>query len=331
MNPDDDRLTDALKDGIDRLMGEVEIPDGLVIRALRRRSERSRFRAMAGSATAIVAVVGLLAATLAVAPPQLPGKHHGAGGQQILTVSYVTGQVEQAMAKASSGKLVERITMSGKDARFVLYRLLPRSEAKIRFPSLDAARLRLWFYRDQIRQQGLTSAGEPLWDTVGRRTATSYGIDYKARAWWRVLQAGRRQVPAGRGCKAGAFLPAPWLATPRDWTALIRSAFRCGTYKIVQHQQIDGQAAIKLVPADRSQRAFAALRQTIWVAPSTYLPIRVEWAWPATGSNHPRDIASDFVWRKPSRASLAQLTPPVPDGFRKLGPGLSQELLATLF
>ncbi len=299
---------------------------------------------MAGSAGAIVAVVGLLAATLAVAPPQLPGQQHGAGGQKILTVSYVTGQVEQAMAKASTDKLVEQITVSGKDALFLLYRLNPRGAARVRFPGLAAARLRLWLYRDQSRQQGLTSAGEPVWDTVSHRTTSdgqasqvaSYGIDYQASTWWRAQPAAQQPAPAVRGCdaagrRAGPFTRAPWLAAPRDWTALIRSALRCGSYKIVKHQQIDGQAAIKLVPADRPLRALAGLRQTLWVAPSTYLPVRVEWAWPAIGSHRPRSVASDFVWRKPSKASLAQLTAPVPGGFRKLGPTLSQELVATLF
>jgi hypothetical protein len=343
MNRDDDHLTDALRDGIDRMMGEVEIPAGLVSRARWHRNQQSRFKTVAGSAAALVGVVGLLAATLAVAPPELPGGQRS----KILTVSYVTGRIERAMAQASADKRVMEITAHGVDAHFDLYLTGPKGVVGGRFPSLETSRIRLWFYRDQFRQQGLNSSGEPLWDAVSRLTSIrthssrlrGYAFDHQARTWWRARYTAPRPAPSGKGCKAGTSVLQPWQATPQDWAAIIHSALSCGSYKIVRNQHVDGQDATELVPARHAHNGAALYGQILWFSPSTYLPLRTEWIVQlgshsdshsqSHGDSHSR-IVADFTWNKPTKAILAQLSPAVPGGFHKVGGTLSQELVTIL-
>lgn len=333
MNPEDDRMTDALKDGIDRLMGEVEIPDGLVIRALRRRTERGKFRAVAGSTAAIVAVVGLFAATLAVAPPQLP-----TAGSKILTVAYVTGRIEQAMARASTDKRVEQVTIRAKDLGVSLIATRPgHRKATPPFAALTTSRLRFWFYRSQYRMQGLTSAGQPMWDNVIHTSVTGphagresgYAINYQGKTWWRAQMRPQKPAKFVGACNSENFWLAPWAAIARDWTAIIRSALKCDTYKIVGYQRVDGQKTIKLAFVPGQYTSVPEVHQTLWVARPSYLPVRAAWTWQLSGQPKGH-MVSDFVWSKPTKAALAPLHAAIPAGFRELKQTLTELLTSVI-
>lgn len=332
MNPDDNQLTDALRDGIDRMTEKVSLPPSLVGRAHWHRSRQHKFRRVAGSAAAVAGVVGLIAATLAVAPPELPG----ALRPKTLTVAYVTSRVEQAMGKASTDKFVEQVSIDSANLRFQLYRSLrdsPSGNGKWA-PGLSAPQARMWLYRDQFRTQGVTATGKTVYDvsgklaTVGRNgkigRLRGHSVDYQHGIWWQALQFMPADAASSQ-CGANAFPVAPWRSAPLNWTAMIRSALKCGSYKIARHQQVDGQPTIKLIPA-RHGKKFQSVEQTLWVAPSSYLPVRVKWNWalPDGRSAKRASMVADFAWRTPSKASIALLHAPVPAGFRKLGPTMLQ-------
>lgn len=64
------------------------------------------------------------------------------------------------------------------------------------------------------------------------------------------------------------------------------------------------------------------VRETIWVDPATYLPVRVEVAFPA--AHGPQSLlVSDYGWLQPTKSNLAALRAAVggetiPPGFRKM-------------
>jgi hypothetical protein len=91
----------------------------------------------------------------------------------------------------------------------------------------------------------------------------------------------------------------------------LRTAVSCGTLNVAGHQQVNGIDTIKL-----TSRSNSLLSETIWVSPGTYLPVRVV-VHPAAGGPGPRQTA-DITWLSPTRQNLAELTVPVPAGFRKV-------------
>lgn len=55
--------------------------------------------------------------------------------------------------------------------------------------------------------------------------------------------------------------------------------------------------------------------ETLWVDPSTYLPVRVFWNWLDPRAQGPGTLTGDFRWVKPTQDNLALLRVPVPSGF----------------
>jgi hypothetical protein len=77
---------------------------------------------------------------------------------------------------------------------------------------------------------------------------------------------------------------------------------------VAGHQRIGGVNTIKIVAAERHQGHY-----TLWVNPSTYLPVRAGQF----------GLIAGFQWLAPTKPNLAALHVRVPDGFRKMhDPGL---------
>ena len=90
----------------------------------------------------------------------------------------------------------------------------------------------------------------------------------------------------------------------------LHTAVSCGSLAVAGRQTVDGTDAIEL-----KSRAGSLISETIWVSPSTYLPVRV-----IVRSSYARTIeqTADFTWLPPTTQNQAKLTVPVPAGFRKV-------------
>jgi uncharacterized membrane protein len=75
---------------------------------------------------------------------------------------------------------------------------------------------------------------------------------------------------------------------------------------VAGRQLIDGIDAIKITGNNGLD--------TLWVSPSTYLPVRVML------SLRKVQVQTDFSWLAPTPANLAQLNVAVPAGFRQVAP-----------
>src|SRR5204862_483144 len=82
-----------------------------------------------------------------------------------------------------------------------------------------------------------------------------------------------------------AYLPVP-VGIQVNWPAQIRRALSCSHYRVAGHQWVDGIHAIKIVSVTP-----AASRQTFWVDPATYLPVRALWKWPPGHGAHGMSLA----------------------------------------
>jgi len=92
---------------------------------------------------------------------------------------------------------------------------------------------------------------------------------------------------------------------------LLRTAISCGTLTVDGQQRVDGIEATRLTSSSGS-----LISETIWVSPTTYLPVRVVIR-PAPGSPASQQ-AADITWLKPTARNQAALTVPIPAGFRQV-------------
>jgi hypothetical protein len=346
--------TDELHESIDRLTRDERLPAGLADRAFRRHRQRKIALRAAAAGTAVVAagVLATVALPGAASRPGQQGRPASAGaaaltpGTQtptaqtpavqtpvVQTAAYVSGHTERALAAAQRGNLVEEIHTVGQNYPLGLTQVLSfpinggGTGHLIKQAGPTASQENIWSYRGQLREQGLDPAGQPVFDAssttaqspAGRRTVMNVsgtGADYTSRTWWRSSL--RLSLPAATGQTActSAFLPPP-VGTTLDWAAAIRTALSCGHFQVAGHEQIGTVDAIKLVSA----KVNGPYTATVWVDPSTYLPVRLTWNWLDPRAQGPGMLTGDFRWVQPTQASLGALQVTVPAGFKQVHAG----------
>jgi hypothetical protein len=88
-------------------------------------------------------------------------------------------------------------------------------------------------------------------------------------------------------------------------------------FTVAGRQRVDGVDAIKLTGHKPAAEA------TIWVDPSSYLPVRltgrVQLISGGTDEQDAGTLTIDFRWLPPTSANLKELTAPIPPGFREVG------------
>jgi hypothetical protein len=339
--------TDLLHDSIDRLTQDERLPAGLAGRAFRRhRQRRIALRAAAAAGTAVIAGAGMFAAVArpgaapaaGVAGPagQVPAgaatPASAAPTSATLTAAYVSSHTQQALAAAERANLIQEIHTVGQNYPLGLTQVLSfhlnggGTGHVVEQAGPTASQENTWSYRGQLREQGLDAAGKPLFDAsstttqtpAGSRTVMNVsgtGVDYTSRTWWH--SALQLSLPAaGRaGCQE-AFLPPP-AGTTLDWAAAIRTALSCGHFQLAGHEQLGPADAVKLV----SVKTNGPYTVTLWVDPSTYLPVRLTWNWLDPRAQGPGTLTGDFQWVKPTPDSLGTLRVPVPSGFTQAAKG----------
>jgi hypothetical protein len=322
-----------LREGIDRITEQASVPDGLLERARRhRRRQRTAIGGAAFGATAVAGAAAVAASGLAGSGPRPASTLHAQ------TTAYVVKHAERALSAATGGTALEEIHTTARNAWFTVI-THPRTGG-VTLPlnalgsSASASQLNVWAYRGRLRQQGLTAGGQLVFDAdrttvtspAGLRTSSGTGASYSSRTWWHAVSTAGA-APAGTSppsCLTTSLAPPTGGAT--DWSAQIHEALACGLFRIAGTQQVDGTGTVKLVAA-RPQPGPAGVRQTLWVNPATYLPVRVSWVWP--DGQHQGSLVGDFRWLPPSPARLRLLTTPVPAGFRQVKPaGLPQPTFA---
>ena len=317
---------DLLREGIDRITENARVPDGLLARARQhRRRQRTAIRGTAFGGTAVAAGAAVAASGLISSGPQRP-----AASLRAHTTAYVVKHTERALSVATDGgAALEEIHTTAHNAWFTVVTYQPNGSVTMPLNAQGsiarASQLNVWAYRGQLRQQGRTAAGTLVFDAdrttvtsaTGQQTITGSGADYTSRTWWHAVST----ADAGTaGTSPPACLTtslAPPVGGATDWSAQIHEALACGLFRIAGPQRVDGTDTVKLV-ATRPQPGPAGVRQTLWVNPATYLPVRVSWIWP--DGQQQGSLVGDFRWLPPSPARLRLLTTPVPAGFRQVKP-----------
>jgi hypothetical protein len=298
MNAD---IEDLLCQGMQRFTADLQAPTGLVGRAARRRRRRWAMRSAAAAALTAGAVV--------LATGVVPGASDGGAA----AASVVT-RVDGALSAAGPGQIAQ-MTITTHSV------VMPGATAATTTTAEE------WSYGGQWRLVTYSPPGRLVYDEGFSSSSVYTLVSYLRREWARQPGLGRPAapvplVPGRRSCGpvvaalSSLFQPGlPGLAWPAGWlpvtgASALRAAVSCGTLAVAGRQRVDGIEAIKL-----TSRPGSPIPETIWVSPGTYLPVRV-----VVGSAFPGGpvTQADITWLRPTAQNLAELTVPIPAGFRRV-------------
>jgi hypothetical protein len=225
----------------------------------------------------------------------LPGERHNVMTGSALNTAYVVKRINSALSAAEPAAIAQMtLTTRGPDGTTTAEE---------------------WSYGDEWRLATNSPSGHPAYD-AGLSSSSVYTlVSYLLGAWVRH----HRPVPPPlqvSGCGRGAepvplFQPgeanvAAARLVPATVVSDLRAEVSCGTLTEAGRQRVDGIEAIEL-----TSRA-----ETIWVNPRSYLPVRVVARW-RLGIGSLLQTA-DIAWLRPTAANLANLTVPIPAGFRQV-------------
>ena len=301
-------IEELLRQGLDRLTAEVQVPAGVAGRArARRRRRRIVTRTALACGTAAVTAAAVIAAT---------GPGSGAGGPvQARTAAYVIQRVGNAVA---STNMVMQTDTTFSPA----------------FPKIMQ-----WNYHKNVRMvqsgfippaampgspwaQGQESWGVGTSTINGKRTWVQ--VDYRRHEWYATSALGF----APNGC---ASAPS-WAEDggPGNWAAYIRHALSCGKFTIAGHARVNGTKTIKITGSmtepgfwagPHGERQTLHADATLYVDLSTYLPVRVIWnnsSRTAGGKPLHGTVTQDIRILPPTPRNVARASVTVPAGFRSV-------------
>jgi hypothetical protein len=297
-------LEQQLRAGMERVPARV--PSDLARRAYRRYRQRRRNTRIAVAIGTAAAVAGTATAVASAS---------AAGSPQTQQTAYVVSHVSSALTQVSGDLLHTRTTYTPAGA-------MPGWDLTVG-----------WAYGRTIRVTEYTLAGKPYWDTEAtwttRRTfgISAVNVDYPARNFMRITPSMRSWgmsgpvsgpiAPPPASCSAhmppgaGGLLAKIGGASPARWATYFRTVLACGEFRVAGRQRVGTAETIKLVEVPSSQRWYSA--ETIWVDPSTYRPVVMEYTDEGTVR-----VYTTFEWLPPTKANLANLTVPVPAGFTQV-------------
>jgi hypothetical protein len=289
-------LEQLLRHELERAATRIHLTPGLAERAYRNR-RRKQLAARAATATAAVAA----AATGIAATAALSQSGQTAGPAP---AAYVIGHSETALDAVVSEDPVISV-FSPDFAQGVGW-------GNSGGPAAMWAQTRQWYHDDQYRMEGLTAAGQPVYDFATSRNAET-NVLYAAKAWWVDQFAGGAQSTTSTpACSDRDIKYFGADGDPRQWATDINEALHCGFYTTGGTQQVDGVAAIKLVPVNPDH-----LTAVLWLDPSTYLPVKIAVESVTGGQTQPQH--TEYVnWLPPTSANLASLNAAPPAGFTRI-------------
>ncbi len=310
MNEDVEQM---VREGLDRLTEGARAPAGLADRARRHRSRR---RLAAGSAIAGATAAVTVAAMIATGAAAGPGTAAGTGMQD---TAYVMRHVASALA---NGNLVMRAQSTGDQAAIT------------------------WAYGPRSRMEELTGSScghaqpdgscthrggsEPF---LAEGTALVKGklTDAYVTYFDRKFSLSPVTVPA-KACSTTARLevggPPGGIS---DWRTFLKTMLACGAGTVTGHVRVNGQETTEIsgsvtVPLSKGyaktvNEKEARVRYTLWVNPTTYLPVRESGSTETYGGSGGRtafSMVTDVQWLPPTAANVAQTLVTIPAGYQQV-------------
>lgn len=296
-----------VREGLDRLAAASQAPAGIVASA-RRRNHRRRVavRSALVSGTAAGLAVAAVAATGAADPGAQPG---GASPAHVQTAAYVVlTHTAHALAEQN---------------RVMLGQSVSRGTGE-KVPTLST----MWSYRSAANWVEYWPGNKPY---VAAGTAQIHGklrgvyLSYYNRKWSGGTMPPQPPGPAcSKSARLGLGGPAPAL---QDWPGFIGTMLGCGDATVTGRVWINGVHTIRVtgapvrtaLPKGMVRQTEAGVRFTLYVNPSTFLPVRLTGATTSFGGgarSFTYATVTSIQWLPPTAANIARSVITIPPGFR---------------
>ena len=303
-------VEEMMREGLDRLTAGARAPAGLADRARRHRSRR---RLAAGSAIAGATAAVTVAAVIATGAAAGPGT---AVGTRMQNTAYVMQHVASVLAN-------ENLVMRGRATQ---------SYTLAQFPgkTFSAGTISSWAYSQRSQFEEFDVHGTPdLSDgtaLVNGKLTQAYVTYYDHKYSLSPLTAPARAC----GKTARLEMGAP-LTGISDWRSFIKTMLVCGAGTVTGHVLIDGVQTTEIsgsvtVPLSKGyaktvNEKEAHVWYTLWVNPTTYLPVRVSGStgtYGGSGGRTSSTVVTDVQWLPPTAANVAQTLVTIPAGYQQV-------------
>lgn len=283
-------IEELLRDGLDRLTADADVPPGLAAKAMRghrRRQLRARASVAAGAAlaTAAVAIIAVGATDgLAGSGQRVGGTGHN--GARYETAAYVTNHIEHALA--------------GTKDRIMVF---SRHRAKAGNGSAPLL-IKSWTYGNVTKTRKDAPGATTTLLTVEKTHTTSIlFVNYTAKTWSRATYRSAPLKYAENVC-VGPADDEPGYDSAL-WPQFVSSSLACKGFRIAGRAVVGGDTEFKVVGTARDVDA-RFVPQVMWVSARTFLPVRIVYPWGY----------DQISWLRPTAANKALLRLTLPPGFR---------------
>jgi hypothetical protein len=261
-------------------------------------------RLAVGAAAAVAAVAVTLALTVSGSPSRA-GRPAPTG--PALATAYVVHRVENAVANDNR---VMRETRSLDD---------PNSGGAGFFDGQLSAESVTWTYQGRNSTETFGTHGQlQAISGTGIVNGKLQGVqvDYIHHQWG--LMPGAFFASPASACTNAGFMDAP--GDPgTNWPLLIASTLACGGFKMTGYADVGGAETVKITGSRVIGTGSAEITNalTLFVSPSTYLPVRITLSLASPGL-HTSWTSFGFQWLPPTAANRARASVTVPCGFQQI-------------
>lgn len=316
----------AVRDSLDGVHMERPV-EALVARGHARRVRRAlAVRAVVACGTAAVTIAAVVAVTGGFSGIPSP---KGASEAQARAVAYVTSRVKNALASENL-VFVGRANGNAWGAT-VTWAYGPRSRFEEFWPTTDYRDRvvnghRLWDFPPAFRGQPASAEGTAL---VGGKLTSAYVTYYNHEF---SLSGPPVSQPVSACSTTVALSMGGPLIPNGHWSDFINATLACGAATVTGHVRIDGVETTKITGKPVTVKLskgygktvgekWARARWTLYVSPTTYLPVRMYGSTETFGgpaSNFLSSSVTDVQWLPPTAANLAKAVVTIPAGFRQV-------------
>lgn len=315
MNADVEEL---LRDGMQRFTAGIHAPAGLPRTAARLRRRRLAARAAFASGTATVVAAVAVAAVVNGGPAStsLDNAH-------ARTAAYVVDRVEKALTGTNLVFLGRTASPYGPSVTWAYgshYRYEEFSGRSCGHIDRNAS------CTHRGGPQRYLAEGTAL---VGGKLTEAY-VTYFDRKY--SLSGAPGQAPANACTANGALTMGGWPAPSRRWAGFINQTLACGAATVTGHVRVDGMETTRITGAPVTVRLspgyaktvrerWARARWTLYVDPTTYLPVRMDGSTETFGGPGGRTLyrsVTDVRWLPPTPGNVGKAMVTIPPGFHQV-------------
>jgi hypothetical protein len=312
-------VEDLLRDGMQRFTEEVRAPAGLAYRASRMRHRRRWiFRGTLAGVAAVTAAAAAAVAVTAASTVVQPGSSL----VQAQAAAHVVSRVKHALA--SEHRVFVGSTMSTGDQPSVTWAY----GAHNRFEEFTGPQCGQVNRSGDCSHQGgsvrYLATGTAL---VSGKLTGAYVTYYDHKY---SLSPVYTAPPSACG-KAALGMGGPPVPTAH-WSSFIKATLDCGAAKVTGHVWINGQETIQITGKPITVRLspgygktvherYARALWTLYVNPSTYLPVRmigVTETFGGSGGHTRFQSVTNVRWLPPTSANVAQALVTIPPGYHQV-------------